>query len=109
MYFERDVWSENPAFPEPSISSATELLPGATHGEVVSAANDVAAEFDVTDAVALRAPLSHHGAVVAGVVAPLVAGASIVLPPDGGTGTIAVSEDDDVPEGCVLSPADASP
>jgi hypothetical protein len=109
MYFERDVWSENPAFPEHSITSETELLDGVTHGDVVAAADDVAAEFDVTDAVALRAPLSHPGTVVAGVVAPLVAGASIVLPPDGGTGTIAVSEADDVPEDRVLSPADATP
>jgi len=111
MYFERDVWSENPAFPEPDISAETTLLGDATHGDVVAAAEDVAAaEFDESDEVAVRAPFSDPGTVVAGVVAPLIAGATIVLPPAGGEGTVAVaSERADCPETRVVAPGDATP
>lgn len=109
LYFERDVWSENPAFPEPSVTADAELLAGHSHGDVLAAAESVAADLDEGDAVALRAPLAHPGTVVAGVVAPLVADASILLGPEGGPGTVAVSVDDDVPEDRVVSPNDAAP
>ncbi|MFB6073060.1 MAG: hypothetical protein ABEJ88_08835 [Halobacterium sp.] len=108
MYFERDVWSENPAFPEPSVAPETEVLPGATHGEVVAAAEGVAADLEESDAVAVRASLSHPGTVVAGVVAPLVAGASVVLPGAPADGTVAVT-DGDAPEQRAVRPADAAP
>lgn len=110
MHFERDVWSENPAFPEPDATPDTELLAGWTHGEVVTAAEEVATELDEGDAMTVRAPLSHPGTVVAGVVAPLLAGASVVLPPEGGEGTVAVAEADaEVPEERRISPGDATP
>jgi hypothetical protein len=109
MYFERDVWSENPTFPEPSVTPETDVLPEHTHGDVVRAARAVAEEYDATDEVAVRASLAHPGTLVAGVVAPLVAGASVVLPPEGGAGTVAVSVDEDVPEARVVSPNDATP
>jgi len=114
MYFERDVWSENPAFPEPEADADTTLLlaDGATHGEVVAAAERVADEhFDEADEVAVRAPLAHPGTVVAGVVAPLLAGATVVLPPAGGEGTVAVvaGGDEAVPEQRVVSPDDGAP
>lgn len=115
MYFERDVWSENPTFPEPDIDADTGLLlaDGATHGEVVAAAERVADDhYDEDDEVAVRAPLAHPGTVVAGVVAPLLAGATVVLPPAGGEGTVAVAGDDhegDTPESRVVSPDDAAP
>jgi hypothetical protein len=108
MYFERDVWSENPAFPEPDATPETDLLPGVTHSEVLAAAEDVAADLTEDDAVAVRAPLSHAGTVVAGVVAPLLAGATVVLPPAGGEGTVAVT-DESAPEARVVSPDDAAP
>jgi hypothetical protein len=107
-YFERDVWSENPAFPEPSVTEETELLPGLTHGEAVDAAAEIAAEFDVDDEVALRAPLAEAGVIVAGIIAPLLAGASILLPEAGETGTVAVTGSDaDVPEERVVAPESA--
>jgi len=110
MYFERDVWSENPAFPEPEISGETALLGDATHGDVVAAAERVAVEYDEDDEVAVRAPLAQPGTVVAGIVAPLIAGATIVLPPAGGEGTVAVAaEGGECPEGRVVSPGDATP
>ena len=108
MYFERDVWSENPAFPEPAVTAETELLPGVTHGEAMAAAGSVAADLDEDDAVALRAPLSHPGTVIAGVVAPLLAGASIVLPNATADGTVAVT-DDAAPEERRIAPDDAAP
>jgi len=107
-YFERDVWSENPTFPEPSVTAETELLAGVTHGAAVEAARRVAEEYDAEDRVAVRAPLAEPGTVVAGVLAPLLAGASIVLPPAGGAGTVAVATDD-APEDRVVAPADAAP
>jgi len=107
-YFERDVWSENPTFPEPSVTPETDLLAGVTHGEAVAAAERVAETYDTDDRVAVRAPLAHPGTIVAGVLAPLVAGASIVLPPAGGAGTVAVATDD-APEDRVVAPEDAAP
>jgi hypothetical protein len=108
MYFERDVWSENPAFPEPSVTSETELLPGISHGDAVDAAESVAADLDEDDAVALRAPLSHPGTVIAGVVAPLLAGASIVLPSAATAATVVVT-DGSSPEERRIAPEDAAP
>ena len=109
MYFERDVWSENPTFPEPAVTPDTEVLPDHTHGELVATAAAVAEEYDEDDQVAVRAPFAHPGTVVAGVVAPLIAGASIVLAPAGGAGTVAVSVEADVPEARIVSPDDATP
>jgi len=108
MHFERDVWSENPAFPEPTVTAETGVLPGVTHGELVATAESVAADLDSEDVVTVRAPLSHPGTVAAGVVAPLVAGASVLLPADGETGTVAVA-DGEAPEERTVSPEDAAP
>lgn len=105
MYVERDVWSENSAFPEPSVAAETELLPGVTHGEAVDAAESVAAAYDADDVVALRAPLADTDTVIVGVIAPLLAGAAVLLPEAGETGTIAVTgSSTDVPEKRVLAP-----
>lgn len=108
MHFERDVWSENPAFPEPDVSPADELLPGVTNEDVVSAARDVAATFDEDDVVSLRAPLRRPGAITAGVVAPLLAGASLLVPVGDDTGTVAVAERD-APESRMLDVDDTTP
>ena len=108
MHFERDVWSENPAFPEPTVSATDELLPGATHSDVLAAAEPIADTLDATDTVALRAPLSNPGTVAAGVVAPLLAGASVLLSDHDDAGTVAVA-DRDAPESHVVDPADVTP
>jgi len=92
-HWERVVWSENPAMP-PGERAADEavLVDGdraLTHREVLTAAERVvdAAGLDADSRVALRAPLSDPRAVVAGVVAPLVAGGTTVLPDDVGGDT----------------------
>ena len=103
-YFGRDVWSENPTFPEVEADPTAPLLQ-TEHGQyettaVVEAAQSVAVEYDSEDRVALRAPLATPETVVVGVLAPISAGATILLPGDGDTGTVAVvaEEASDVPE-----------
>jgi hypothetical protein len=71
-----------------------------THREVLTAADHVvdAADIGAETAVVLRASLTDPRAVVGGVVAPLVAGGTVVLP-DGETATnadVAVGDDGDV-------------
>ncbi|WP_121821929.1 acyl-CoA synthetase family protein [Halostella salina] len=118
-HFGRDVWSENPSFPpvERDPDSPVLAADGATysHRDLLSAAEAVVEDHDLNaeDRVALRTPLAHPGTVVAGVVAPLLAGAAIVLPdadsPDAdAAGTVAVTAGD-APEPRRIDPDDAAP
>jgi hypothetical protein len=59
------------------------------------------AELTDEDLVALRSSLTEPGAVVAGVLAPLSVGATVLLPQTDLTGTVAVT-DGDAPEPRVL-------
>ena len=108
-HFERDVWSENPAFPEtPVESEAVALVAGDeefSHADLLGAGREVADDWDLEpgDEVAVRAPLARPGTVVAGVVAPLVAGAAICFPDGEATGDFAVA-DSDAPEETVVRP-----
>lgn len=89
-HWEEDVWSENPAFPPSAAALETPALVGAertwTHGEVLAGARDVVDELDVgrDDDVRLAGGLADPRSVVAGVIAPLLAGATAVL--EGGAG-----------------------
>jgi hypothetical protein len=105
-HWETVVWSENPAMP-PGERSADEVVLDAdgtayTHRRVLEAAEAVvdSAGFDAGTAVALRASLADPRAVVAGVVAPLLAGGTVVLPAAGTVADAYVvddgSGDDDV-------------
>lgn len=88
-HWEAAVWSENPAFPPTSSTPATEALVDAdgstreswTHGELVDGATAVADALDIDEGVVveLRASLVDPAAVIAGVLAPLVAGGVAVL------------------------------
>ena len=97
-YFERDVWSENPAFPDVDHDTTRPLLE--TEREqydaeaVVESAQSLAAELEPDDQVALRVPLETPGTIVAGILAPLSADATILLPTDDETGTVAVTAGD---------------
>ncbi|UPV99201.1 hypothetical protein M0R88_11765 [Halorussus gelatinilyticus] len=129
-HFERDVWSENPAFPETPVESeavalvarderderdearnaGTDAADGRrefSHADLLVAARDMADDWNLAtgDAVAVRAPLARPGTVVAGVVAPLLAGAAVLFPDDEATGDFAVAEGD-APEETVVRPAD---
>lgn len=107
-YFGRDVWSENPSFPAVDHDPATVLLETGREryetGSVVGAAHEAATSYDETDVVAVRAPLATPGTVVAGVLAPIAAGATILLPDQDATGTVAVSSERRVPEDRTVDP-----
>ena len=107
-HFERDVWSENPTLAPTEVSSTgTALTTGnrsSSHTDVLTGAISVVEQSDMTanDEVALRAPLAEPGAVVAGIVAPLLAGATVLLPDDGAVGTVAVVSTADAPEDRII-------
>ncbi|MWG35635.1 hypothetical protein [Halomarina oriensis] len=113
-YFERDVWSENPTEPPDRVAPRDVLLrtdDGAySHATVLDAAGRVVDEWGLTasDTVAVRAPFSRPGTVAAGLVAPLLAGGSILLPDDETVGDRAVS-DGDAPESSVVAPGSVLP
>lgn len=97
-YFEREVWSENPTEPTERVAPADPLVRAGgrtvTHGDALAAARGVVSEYglDTGTTVALRAPLTAPGAVVAGLVAPVLAGGTVLLPAGEQTGDIAVGE-----------------
>jgi hypothetical protein len=83
VHFERERWSENPMQPPEPPAAGDDLLAGHSHGDLVGAAEGVVDEHGLTaeDRVALAAPLAGEdapGALAAGVLAPMLAGASVV-------------------------------
>ncbi|ELY66453.1 hypothetical protein [Natronococcus jeotgali] len=101
-HFDAGLWSENPSFPPLSIDPGTDLVTDGertlTHGEALEAARGVVddRELAADDRVVVRAPLSNPGTVIAGVLAPLLVEATIVLSADGEDGPrgdVAVSSD----------------
>ena len=102
-HWEGVVWSENPVMP-PGERSPDDpaLIDGErtwSHRDLVTRAEGVvdAAGLDGGTAVALRASLADPRAVVAGVLAPLLAGGTVVLPGAEAAAPVAVG-DGDVPE-----------
>ena len=87
-YFERDIWSENPTEPPDHVDPSDPLFRTAegtyTHAETLRAARTVIDRhgIDEADTVAVRGPLAEPTTVVAGLVAPIVAGAALSIGPD---------------------------
>ena len=87
-YFERDVWSENPTEPPIHVASDAPLLridgTGYSHGEVLRAAQAVVDERGLgpDSLVAVRGSFTDPSVVVAGLVAPVVAGAEVAVGPE---------------------------
>ena len=110
-HFERDVWSENPSFPETPIDLEAGALVTETedfsHADLLSGAREVADDWGLEpgDEVAVRAPLADPATVVAGVVAPLLAGAATLFPTENSVGDFAVATGDP-PESEVRRPGD---
>lgn len=106
-YFERDVWSENPSFPDVEHDPSAPLIETEQAQydteSIREAAQLVSSEYEEDDRVVLRTPLSAPEAVVAGVIAPIAAGATIILPGDGETGTVAVTSGN-APEARTVDP-----
>lgn len=88
-YFERDVWSENPTEPPDSISSKDPLLwtpeRTYTHGELLAAAETAGEALSLEPGleVGIEGSFSDPSVVAAGLIAPIVAGAVVVLDADG--------------------------
>ncbi len=84
-HFEAGLWAENPSFPPHSIEPTTPLLTDGdrsiTHEEVLQTARTLIDEYGIGsgDHVCLEYPLSDPRAVIAGIIAPLLAEAVIVL------------------------------
>lgn len=84
-HFDAGLWSENPSFPSLEIDSETPLLTDGetvwSHGEAHEAAATVVTEYglDPSRRVVVRTASFDYETVVAGVIAPLVAGSTIVL------------------------------
>jgi len=116
VHFERERWSENPMQPPDPPAPGDDLLAGYTHGDLVGAAVRVADEYGLggDDRVALAAPLAGTGAGVAGtlaagVLAPMLAGASAVatgpavgVGPDDVEASLVVGAEGDVEPRAVL-------
>lgn len=106
-HWEQEVWSENPAFPPTEVDPASPALVddegAASHETLLSVARRVVAETGLGDAdeVAVRGSLSDAGVVTAGVIAPLLAGATVVFPADDEVCDVAVG---DGPEEMVVDP-----
>lgn len=85
-HWETEVWSENPAVHPVAVDGSDPLFAAGdrtyTHEEVLAAAAGVIDEAGIEPGteVVLRGPLTDPAVVVAGLVAPILAGATIVLP-----------------------------
>lgn len=85
-HWETEVWSENPAVHPVGVDADDPLFAAGdrtyAHGEVLAAATAVVddAGIDPGTEVLLRGPLTDPAVVVAGLVAPILAGATVVLP-----------------------------
>jgi len=110
--FERELWSENPLQPPGERAPDDPALrdDGGTysHGELLAASERVVEEYDVETGttVAFRAPVTSAGAVVAGLLAPLRAGATVRLGDDAASDLAVATADADVPEKTVVRPTD---
>jgi hypothetical protein len=107
-HFERDVWSENPTLAPTTVEPADPVLAtdeaGFTHADVLAAAERAEhADIHGDETVAVRAPLSQPGTVAAGIVAPLLAGATITLPDAATVADVAVTSGD-TPEPITVDP-----
>lgn len=86
-YFERDVWSENPTAPPDHVDPDDALLRTKdetySHGEILRAAQGVIDRYgiDADSAVAVLGSFAELTVVVAGLIAPIVAGARIEIGP----------------------------
>ena len=110
-HWEAALWSENPAFPPTEVSPDDTVLAAGeraySHAAVLAAAEGVVADagVDADATVAVRASLAHPGTVAAGVVAPLLAGGTVLFPDAGAVGDVAVADADaDAPEPVAVSP-----
>lgn len=87
--FGRSIWSENPTRPPEEVDPDGPVLAyngeTASQRELLRDAADTATALDSDDEVVIRASLTEYIAVVDGILAPLIAGATIALVGPGGS------------------------
>jgi hypothetical protein len=106
LHWETELWSENPAVHPTAVDPDDALLVAGetySHAAVLEAARAVCDEdgVDADTAVVVRASLADPRVVAAGLVAPILAGGSVVVPEsaDDAAGDVAVVGDGgDAPE-----------
>lgn len=108
--FERVVTSENPGFPRTTVDPETQILHtpdgSISHASLLAAARrarDGASMDSYTDIV-IRSRFEDAGVVAAGILAPLLTGATMVLPNEDTVGDVAVTAGT-APENETLEPA----
>jgi hypothetical protein len=115
LHWEKELWSENPAVHPTEVVPSDPVIVAPdgryTHGEVLDAARATVDRFDlgVDNSVAVRGPLSEPGVVAAGVVAPILAGGTVVVPDDSREAVAdvaVVGSGDAAPEARLIRPAD---
>jgi hypothetical protein len=113
LHWEQELWSENPAVHPTDVAPSEPLLAAGdgtyTHGEVLAAARAVVERvgLDTDTRVVVRGSLSEPRVVVAGLVAPILAGGTVVVPADGSVaGDVAVVDADGAPEDRVCRAGD---
>ncbi|ELZ01079.1 hypothetical protein C482_07761 [Natrialba chahannaoensis JCM 10990] len=88
--FDAGLWSENPSFPPQSLSPETGLLTDGSrtvsHARALESARNLIDEYEIEagDRVVVREPLAAVEVAIAGVFAPLLAGAVTVLEGESG-------------------------
>ena len=88
-YLDAGLWSENPSFPPVEIDPGTALVTDGertlTHGAAIDAAREVADSYGIGEGtrVAVAGPLAEPRVVTAGLIAPILAGGTAVLPGEG--------------------------
>lgn len=107
-YFERDVWSENPTEPPDLVDPALRLLESGTsthsHRDVLRAARAAVDTWSIGPeaTVAVAGPFTDAEVVAAGLVAPVLAGATLEVGP-GATGDVVVGgPDSSLPSGSLF-------
>jgi hypothetical protein len=114
LHWEKELWSENPAVhpadvtpTDPLLNTGAETL---SHGDVLEASRAVCDEFalDESTRVAVRGSLSEPHVVAAGLVAPIVAGGTVVVPNESESADLAVvgSHRAEAPEPRLCRPGD---
>jgi len=107
-HWEQELWSENPGMPPSAVGPDDPVLRGAggaerdgsgdvSHRALLNAAASIDSEqgLDSDDRVVLHGDLADPRALAAGVVAPLAAGATVVLAGKGDGGSTVSVEDGD--------------
>lgn len=95
-FFEGDVWSENPTRPPTEVEADTPVLADdtvCTHERLLRGGRSVVDRWELTteSTVAVRGPLQNPKTIVAGVIAPLLVGGTILFPDENSIGEYAIT------------------